>query len=89
MEQDASHSADYFKLLQRNEFFFRDFLFIYSFHLVSPQTKPNPEVLIRLDARVEITKHNHKTLLPHDKPEAHAPRKVNSDENSGSCGGIT
>ena len=38
MEQHASYGADYFKLFQRNEFFLLDFLFIYSFHLVSPQT---------------------------------------------------
>lgn len=38
VKQHACDGADYFDLFQRNDFSLFDFLFIYSFHLVSPQT---------------------------------------------------
>src|SRR4030042_6314666 len=85
--ESGSHGANYFKFVWHNDLSSDNLFSIHSFHLVSPQTRRNPEVLIRLDARVEITEPNHKTLLPHGRPEAHEPRQVISDENSGSnCG---
>jgi hypothetical protein len=38
VEQYACDGADYFDLFQRNDSSLFDFLFIYSFHFVSPQT---------------------------------------------------
>jgi hypothetical protein len=81
VEQDTSHGADNFEFVRRYGLSGDNLFPIYSFHLVSPQTKPNCEVLIRLDAHAEITNPNHKTLLPHDRPEMHAPRQIVIDEN--------
>jgi hypothetical protein len=78
VEQYTSHCADEFRLLQRNESFLSCSLFIYSFHLVSPQTKPNPEVLIRLDAHAEITKPNHQTLLSHGQTRSRIRLRMRS-----------